>query len=288
MPQAQLAVNAITLASIYILISIGLTTIYGVLKILHIAHGAVYVFGAYFSIVIFAHVDNLVITILVASLASGILGVLILLLVYRRLLTASRLTALVASIGVYYLAYDSYFKTFGPNPIGFPGITSPVSTQSIIPSISLSGFQFAIIVVAILSVLGMWFFLTKTKLGLGMRAVALDKDMASALGMNAGMIIILAFFIGSFLAGLGGSMVAIYSNQSYYTQGDTVIAVGLAVIVLGGLGSVSGTVIGAIIVASVQTLLDAYSPAFVPPFTVAFILLVAILVIRPSGLRGKF
>lgn len=279
-------VNSVTLACIYILISVGLTAIYGVLKILHIAHGAVYLFGAYFSIVVFAHVANVAVSIVVASIISGLVGVLILFAVYWRLLTASRLTALVASIGVYYIAYDGYRLFFGPNPVGFPGSSTPVSFQSIIPYVKLSGFQFAIIVVSIVSVLAMGVFLTRTKVGLGMRAVASDKDMASALGVNSGMMIILAFFIGSFLAGLGGSMVAIYSNQSYFTQGDTVIAVGLAVIVLGGLGSVSGTVIGAIIIASIQTFLDAYSPAYVPPFTLAFIVLVAILIFRPAGLRG--
>lgn len=282
--QFQLVINALTLASIYIMISAGLTIIYGVLKILHVAHGAVYVFGAYYVIVIFGFVNNVALSILLSSLLAGVVGVLIFLLVYKRLLSAPRLIPLVASIGVYYFAYDAFRLRFGGYAVGFP---SPVSAQSIIPYFHLSAFQLSIMLVTAVSMIGTWVLLTRTKLGLSLRAVAMDMDMASALGINSGRIIILAFFLGSFLAGLAGSMVSVYYNNSYYTLGDTAIAVGLAVIVLGGLGSVSGAIIAAIIIAVVQTILEAFAPTFIPPFTVAFLILIAILIFRPKGLGGK-
>jgi len=238
MPVLQNLSNAIVLASTYILMAVGLTMVYGVLKVLHIAHAAVYAVGAFVGLLVFTWSENFWLALPVAMIVSGVMGVLIYRGVYYYMLDAPRTVPLIASIGMFVMFTDLLQKDFlmGPYqkalPAGGAGMPRIKTTL-----FSLTPKQVLILVVTIVLLIVVYFILTRTRVGLGWQAASMDREMAGAVGVNLNRVVAVNFFLGSALAGAAGVLVGVYNNSVFATMGDLPSYKAFIIIVLGGMGS---------------------------------------------------
>lgn len=285
---AQNLSNAIVLACTYILMAAGLTMVYGILKILHIAHAAIYTIGAFIGLLVFAQVGNFWLALLVAMIASGVAGVLMYRLVYFRMLDAPRTVPLIASIGMFVMINDLLQKDFLMGPYqralpvqgaGMPRIETPL--------FSMTPKQVLIVVVTIVLIAALYLVLTRTRVGLGWQAASMDRDMAGAVGVNLNRVVALNFFLGSALAGAGGVLVGMYNNSVFATMGDLVSYKAFIIIVLGGMGSLPGVIVASLLLAIVENFLVASVGYVLPRDAIAFLILILMLMFRPHGLLGQ-
>ncbi len=300
---AQNLSNAMVLASTYILIAIGLTMVYGVLKVLHIAHAGVYASGAFVGLVAFSFLRPLLtplfdarigsnlafwIALPMAMLVSGIAGVLIYLGIYRFTWGKSPTVSLVASVGLFMLIQDLLQKPFllGPQPKAFPASGAGMPRIET-PWFTLTPNQVLILVVTLILLAIVYLILNRTRIGLGWQAASLDPEMAAAVGVNVTRVIVMNFFLGSMLAGAAGVLVSVYDNMVYATMGDVPSYKAFVVVVLGGLGSVPGTIIASIVLAVTETFMVALAGSLLPRDAIAFLVLILLLMFRPRGLLGR-
>jgi branched-chain amino acid transport system permease protein len=288
MPVLQNLSNAIVLASTYILMAVGLTMVYGVLKVLHIAHAAVYTVGAFIGLLVFTWIGNFWLALLVAMIVSGVMGVLIYRGVYYYMLDAPRTVPLIASIGMFVMFTDLLQKDFlmGPYqralPAGGAGMP-PIKTGLF----SLTPRQVLILVVTFVLLVIVYLLLSRTRLGLGWQAAAMDREMAGAVGVNLNRVVALNFFLGSALAGAAGVLVGVYNNSIFATMGDLPSYKAFIIIVLGGMGSLPGTIVASLLLAIVENFMVAYVGYVLPRDAVAFLVLILMLMFRPHGLLGQ-
>jgi branched-chain amino acid transport system permease protein len=280
--------NALVLGSTYILMAIGLTMVYGVLKVLHIAHAAVYTVGAFIGLLVYTWLGNFWLALLVAMVGSGLVGVLIYRGVYYYMLDAPRTVPLIASIGLFIMISDLLQKDFliGPYQQAFP------VRGAGLPRLEMGLFawtpkQALILVVTVVLLIIVYFILTRTRIGLGWQAAALDRDMAGAVGVNLDRVIALNFFLGSALAGAAGVLVGVYNNSVFATMGDLPSYKAFIIIVLGGMGSLPGTIIASLLLAIVENFLVASVGYLLPRDAIAFLVLILVLMFRPHGLLGR-
>jgi branched-chain amino acid transport system permease protein len=219
-------------------------------------------------------------------LVSSLVGLLIYRLVYRRMLSAPRIVPLIASIGLLVLFQDLLQKDYLMG--AFP---KPLPLKSGLPDIRTPWFKFtsaqlAILLVTTVLLIGVWLLLTRTRLGLGWQATAIDLDMAAAVGVNVDRVVALNFLVGSALAGAAGVLIGMYNNSVSATMGGVVAYKAFVVIVLGGLGSVSGTLLASLVLALVETIVVALWGFLLPRDAIAFLVLIALLMFRPQGILG--
>ncbi len=282
---AQQIVNGITIGSIYALIALGLTMVYGVLKILHIAHAGVYAMGAYLGLWVYRLIPNLFIAMIAAMVLSGLAGILIERFMYKSMLDKSRIVPLIASIGLFIAMEEAFRLIAGPYVKAFP-VHFKIKPW-ILGSVRISAPQMLVFGVTIVLLLFLWWMVTKTRMGKALRAVSMDREMADALGVATDRIISLSFFISSALAGAAGVLVGVFYNSVYPTMGDIPAYKALAIIVLGGMGSIPGTLIGAFLVGIAETFLIGFVNIPLPRDALAFLVMIAVLMFRPYGLLGK-
>ena len=280
--------NALVLAAIYILMASGLTMVYGVLKVLHIAHAAVYTVGAFVGVLIYTWMGNFWLALALAMIVSGLLGVLIYRSTYFYMLDAPRTVPLIASIGLYVMMTDLLQKDYlmGPYQRAFPaqGAGMPrIETRFF----SLTPKQVLILVVAVALMALLYLILTRTRIGLGWRGAAQDREMAASVGVNLNRVISLNFFLGSALAGAAGVLVGVYNNSVFATMGDVVSYKAFIIIVLGGMGSLPGAILASLILAIAENFLVATVGYVLPRDAIAFLVLIIFLMYRPHGLLGK-
>ena len=277
--------NGLAIGSVYALIALGLTMVYGVLRILHIAHAGVYALGAYVGLLVFRFVPNfwfsLVLTMVVCSLA----GVIVQRYLYMPLLALPRIVPLIASIGLF-IAMEEIFRLIaGPYIISFPADPGLGSIQWGVVRITSNQLLVFLVTFALLVIL--WFIMRRTKLGLAMQAASQDLEIASVMGINTERIVATNFLIGSALAGAAGVLVGVYFNSVYHTMGSIPAYKALAIIVLGGLGSIPGTVLGGLLIGLGETMVLGLTDIPFPRDALAFIIMIPILMFRPYGLLGK-
>jgi len=282
---AQQIVNGITIGSIYALIALGLTMVYGVLKILHIAHAGVYAMGAYLGLWAYQLVPNLFVAMIAAMVLSGLGGILIERFMYKSMLDKSRIVPLIASIGLFIAMEEAFRLIAGPYVKAFP-VHFKVKPW-ILGSVRISAPQMLVFGVTIVLLSFLWWVVSKTRMGKALRAVSMDREMADALGVATDRIIYLSFFISSALAGAAGVLVGVFYNSVYPTMGDIPAYKALAIIVLGGMGSIPGTLIGAFLVGIAETFLIGFVNIPLPRDALAFLVMIAVLMFRPYGLLGK-
>jgi len=280
--------NAVVLGSIYILMAIGLTMIYGVLKILHIAHAAVYTIGAFIGVLAFGWLGNFWLALALAMLVAGVVGVLIYRGVYFYMLDAPRTVPLIASVGLFILLTDllqkpwlmgPYQRAFPAGGAGLPRIDTPL--------FDLTPKQTLVVAVTVALLALVWLLLTRTRIGLGWQAASMDREMAAAVGINLNRVIAYNFFVGSALAGAAGVLVGVYDNTVYATMGDLPSYKAFVVIVLGGMGSLPGTILAGLLLAVAETFLVASIGFVLPRDAIAFLVLILMLMFRPHGLLGR-
>lgn len=282
---AQQLVNGLTVGSLYALMALGLTMVYGVLRVLHIAHAGVFTLGAYGGLGAFRLTGSFWVALLASMGAATVAGLAMERWVYYPLLAKSPITTLIASIGVFIGLEEVYRIVAGPQPYSFD---VPIALPDLrLGPLSVTGPQLLVAGVTLGLLLALWFFMTRTSIGLAMRATSQDREMAAALGMNTRLVVALNFAIGSALAGAAGMLVGIYYNSVSPTMGGVTAYKGLAIIVLGGLGSVPGTVLGGLLVGVVETLLIGLVEFPLPRDAWAFLAMIAVFLARPQGLLGR-
>lgn len=281
---AQQLINGLTVGSLYALMALGLTMVYGVMRVLHIAHAGVFTLGAYAGLWAFWISGSFWIALLAAMGAATVFGLAMERWVYSPLLAKPPITTLIASIGVFIALEECYRIVAGPQPYGF-------EVRLALPDLRLGGVlvtapQLLVALVTGALLLGLWLLLARTETGLAIRAVSQDAEVATACGMNTRRVISLTFAVGSALAGAGGMLVGIFYNSVSPTMGSVTAYKGLAIIVLGGLGSVPGTVVGGLIVGVVETLVISLVEFPLPRDAWAFLAMIAVFLARPQGLFG--
>lgn len=281
--------NGITTGSIYVLISIGLTMVYGVLELLHFAHGVVYMVGAFTAIIaISVFKTNFFAAVILAMLASAAIGWFIEIFAYRPLRNAPKITILISGIGMAIVLENLSRIIFGAQTIAFPKISTPSKTLSIGSNVTITNYQVWIMIIGLIVVIALNLFLKHTKIGLSIRAASQDFDAASIVGINVNRVVSETFIIGSALAGVAGTLVGLYFNAVYPTMGSMPGMKAFSIVVLGGLGSIPGTIIGGLFLGLVEAFSDGYLGNFiVGKDALAFIMLILVLLIKPSGLFGK-
>ncbi len=282
----DLAVQGIVQGAIYALIALGLTLIYGLLRILHVAHAALFTLGGYIGVIVTNYTGSFALGLVLAMFTVGVIGIGVYRFAYKPLLRQPPLIALIASIGLLIIAEEIYRLVFGAYGISF--VNPVLQTQmEVLPGIFLSHARIMVITIAVvfLGVLG-WLS-ASTRTGIAWRATVADPDMARSFGINLENVRYLNFFIGSALAAAAGVMVAVLNNLVEPTMGAVPAYKGLAIIVLGGLGSVRGTLIASLALGVIESFGTIYLGHVLDRDAIAFAFLILVLMIKPQGLFGK-
>jgi len=281
----QQTVNALALGSIYAMIAVGLAMIYGVLRVLHIAHAGVYAAGAYLGLFFYTLTGSFVLALVLAMALAGVLGALMERWIYRPMLPRPRIVALIASIGLFICLSDLFRIIAGPHQIAFD--VPSIARRYQFAGVTISGIDIVILAgtAAIFALL--WFVMQKTRVGFAIRAVAQDYEMAKVMGIDINRSVQGVFFLGSAIAAYGGIMVAVLYNAVYTSMGDMVAYKGLALIVIGGFGSISGAVLAAFILGLTETVVTTYTQVPLSREGIAMLLLVILILMRPQGLLGR-
>jgi len=282
-------VNGISLGSIYAIIALGYTMVYGIAKMLNFAHGDVIMVGAYVAFCALQYWGlPPVAALLVAMLVCTLLGVLIEGLAYKPLRQASSLAVLITAIGMSYLLQNLALMIWGANPKSFPA-----STMITLPTISLFGDQLKISGVTVVTILAnivimvaLTLFTGKTKLGKAMRCVSEDRGAAELMGIHVNHTISLTFAIGSALAAVAGILLCSAYPNLMPTTGSMPGIKAFTAAVFGGIGSIPGAMIGGVLLGVIEILGKAYISTELGD-AIVFAVLIVVLLVRPTGLLGK-
>lgn len=281
-------INGITLGSIYAVVALGYTLVFGVLGIINMAHGSIFMFGAFMGVVATSTFGlPLPIAFLVAVVVSGALGFLLELLALRPLRGkkgVSHLAPLISTIGVSIFLENLAHQLFGAGNKPFRTSFSEVSFQ--VGSLTIYAVQIVIFVIAVLLMIGLSFWLSKTKAGRALRASAEDLDAASLLGVNTKKMITMTVIIASVMGGIAGILVGMAFNSVTPQMGLSMGLKGLAIIILGGMGNVRGAMAGGLILGLSETLVVMFGESGYRD-AIAFIAIIVILLVRPQGIFGK-
>ncbi|GAC1302317.1 MAG: branched-chain amino acid ABC transporter permease [Vulcanimicrobiaceae bacterium] len=285
----QLA-NGLFLGAVYALFAIGYTLVFGVLDILNLAHAAIFMASAFVALGLVSAGLPLALAGIVAVVVAGLLGVALDRVAFAplRRRNAGTLAPLISSIGVAIAIGGVVRGAFGPGEHRFAAGTLGAlgSSHVSLGSVAVTGLDLAILTIALLLMGALAFVMRRTALGRAIRAVAEDPTAAALLGIDLERTIALTFFIASALGGAAGILIGLQYDSVSVEMGSRIELKGLAIVILGGMGSVTGAVIGAFVLASVEVLSVAYISSSYRD-AVAFGVMFAILVIRPGGLLGR-
>jgi branched-chain amino acid transport system permease protein len=282
----QQLTNGVMLGSTYALVAIGYTLIFGVLRLLHLAHGEVFMIGAFAGLqaVLVWHFGP-VLALVCAIIGSAVVGVVIERVAFRpiRLRGNSHLAPIVSTVGVGLVLQEVMTKLFGSEQIPFPSTLQKYVFN--LGVVSVTGSQLFILAAAALSMIALHQFVAHTRYGMAMRATSENIQVASILGINVDAVIVVTFAVASALAGVAGVLVGLNFNAISPFMGFDMGIKGMAIMVIGGLGSIYGAMAGGLILGIAEVLSVAYlASSFRDAF--AFGLMILILIIRPRGLFG--
>jgi branched-chain amino acid transport system permease protein len=281
----QQLVNGLSLGSIYALMALGYTMVYGIIGLINFAHGDVYMVGAFFGFWLITGLGmGIVPALILTMIFTAILGMIIERVAYKPLRNSTRITALITAIGVSYLLQNLMIYLVGPEVRAFP--TSLPNLSMDLGLFTISTQQVVIFIVTIILMIALQYIVKQTKMGQGMRAVSVDADAARLMGISVDNIISFTFAIGSALAGAGGVLVGIYYNSIAPTMGLTPGIKAFVAAVLGGIGSIPGAMLGGIFIGVIESMVSMIGLSTWRDAAVYFILII-VLVLKPSGLLGK-
>jgi branched-chain amino acid transport system permease protein len=281
----ELVLQGLINGSMYAVIAVGLTIIYGLLRILHVAHAGLYTLGAYITVLLTNATGSLALGILVAIPVVGVGGMLIYRLLYEPLLERPPYVALIASIGLFICMEESYRIIFGPYGNSFT--TMQLTERLTVGPISIAAADAAMLIGSVVLLVGLGYLMQRTRFGIAWRATVTDPAMARAFGVDTIRVRYVNFFIASGFAAAAGGLVAVLNNLVEPTMGSVPSYKSLAIIVLGGLGQVSGTLAAALLLGVIEAYGTIYAGAFLDRDAIAFIFLIAVLMVRPQGLLAK-
>ena len=281
-------INGLSLGSVYAIIALGYTMVYGIAKMLNFAHGDVIMIGAYVALTCMSTAGlPPVASVLAAVVACTALGVLIERVAYKPLRNAaSPLAVLITAIGVSYLLQNLALLIFGPNNQSFQTVVSWSGLSLAGGKLNISGETIVTIIACIVIMVVLMLFIRKSKAGQAMRAVSEDKGAAQLMGINVNGTIALTFAIGSALAAIAGVLLcSAYPSLSPYTGAMPGIKAFVAA-VFGGIGSIPGAFIGGILLGVIEILARAYISSQMAD-AIVFAVLIIVLLVKPTGILGK-
>jgi len=279
----DLCIQGLIQGAIYALIALGLTLVYGLLRILHVAHAALFTLGGYIGVVVTNGSGSFLLALVTAMLIVGVVGLASYRVIYKPLLNRMPLIALIASIGVFIASEELFRILFGAYGLSYN--TPPLKGQiEVLPGIPLSHARILVVVLAVGLLSGVGWMAVHTRMGIAARATVVDPQMAASSGVNVETIRYVTFFIGSAFAGAAGVMVSLLNNLVEPTMGAVPSYKALAIIVLGGLGSVRGALIASLALGIIESFGTIYVGDFLDRDSIAFAFLIMILMIRPQGL----
>lgn len=292
----QHLVNWLTLGSIYALVALGFSLLFGVLNVIHFSHGDVSmvapfivlgVISALYGSVMPADMPGLVLAVVIALVATGLLGILLDRLVIRRFRDSPAMMALVATVALGTVLRELIRTLYpqGSNPKPFPRF---ISGHVSIGEISFSSYSLFVIIVSALAMFALFWMMRNTQLGLRIRAVSEDRSAARLMAIDPNRVFAATFFIASAVGAIGGVFFASYAGVVRFDFGIMYGLLGFSAAVIGGLGSMQGAIIGSMVIAGIDIAVQATFPEGAPYRLVfIFLLVILVLVVKPSGLLGR-
>ncbi len=294
----QQTVNGLTLGSVYALLALGYSMVYGVLKLLNFAHGEVYMFGAfagYGVLTVLGGASALVVPVwlaivlmfIAAVAASSAIGVALERFAYRPLREATRIAPLISAIGASFFLQASALLMFTANSRSYD-TPQLIQIQTGIPlgPIRVCMVRVLVIVSAVVLMVLLTLWVNRTKLGKAVRAVSFDREAAAMMGIDVDRVIVVVFLIGSALAGIGGVMVGLVFGRIFHLMGFVAGLKAFTAAVVGGIGSIPGAMLGGLFIG----LAEAYTTGYISSTfqnLIVFGLLIVVLLVRPRGLLGR-
>ena len=280
--------SGISLGSIYAIIALGYSMVYGIAKMLNFAHGDVIMIGAYICFCATQYWGMAPITsVVVAMVVCTLLGVVIERLAYKPLRAASSLAVLITAIGMSYLLQNSALLIWGANPKSFPSVVSIGSISLFDGQLLISGETIVTVLANIVIMIALTLFTGKTKLGKAMRVVSEDKGAAELMGINVNATISLTFAIGSALAAIAGVLLCSAYPALTPTTGSMPGIKAFTAAVFGGIGSIPGAFLGGLLLGIIEAMAKAYISTNLAN-SIVFAVLIVVLLVKPAGLLGKY
>ena len=290
----QQVTNGLAVGSIYALIALGYTMVYGVLKLINFAHGDLFTYGGYLGLTLLTSLvlqdrlgpalGVLVLVIMVMGLV-GVIGVVLERTAYRPLRESPRLSAVVSALGASIFLQNSLMLIYGARFQVYP--------EDVLPSWAVSVFglripfmRLAVVAIAVVMMAALWLFVQKTRIGTAVRAAAIDQGAARLMGIDVNRVVSLVFLIGPALGGAAGLLVGLYYGQVNFTMGWIYGMKAFTAAILGGIGNIPGAMVGGLLLGIIEALGAAYI-SIAWKDAIAFAVLILILVVRPTGLLGE-
>lgn len=281
----QQVVNGLSLGSVYALIALGYTMVYGIIKLINFAHGEIFMFGSYIGMLLISQVGlPIYIAFPLAMIITALFGMLVERLAYKPLRKSTRVAALITAIGVSFLIQNLTLVIMGANIYAFPQVIP--NEQFEVAGIRFDLLRIVIFFTSIALMFLLTFVVNKTKVGRAMRAVAVDKDAAALMGINVDNTITITFAIGSALAAAAGIMVGLLYIKVQPFMGFAPGIKAFVAAVLGGIGIIPGAMLGGFVIGLIETLVAGYGSSLYKD-AVVYSILIIVLIFKPSGLLGK-
>ena len=283
----QQVINAVSLGSLYALVAVGLSIVFGVLKLTNFAHGDVMMVGAFTTVLLIGLGMPFVPALLCGIVGAAFAGFLIERIAYRPIRNAPDVTRLLTSLAVTYILENFGILVFSSSPRNFPLPASlNDSWQLLGGAITFTSINILTLVLTLVSLIGLGWFITKTTLGLGMRAASEDMAAAQLVGLDVNRLIIVAFVVASGFAGLAGVLWAAQAGVIQPQMGFTPLLKAFVAAIIGGFGSIAGALVGGFMLGALEIFIVAFLPDAITPYrdAIVFSLLIAFLLFRPGGL----
>jgi branched-chain amino acid transport system permease protein len=292
----QQIVNGVTLGSVYALIALGYSMVYGILKLLNFAHGEVYMIGAYIGFGVLTVLGGpadpvvpvvllLLLMFVIAGAGSGLLGVAIERYAYRPLRDAPRIAPLISALGVSFFLQSSALLLFGAQFRSYETFEW-LSGGIEIGGVRISYVRILVVVLTALLMVGLTLLVSRSTLGKAMRATAFDREAAAMMGIDVDRVIVSTFLIGSVLAGIAGVMFGLVFFSVFHLMGFTAGLKGFTAAVIGGIGNIPGAMLGGLLIGLAESFSAAYISSTFQDLIV-FSLLILVMLFRPRGLLGR-
>ncbi len=287
----QQLVNGLTIGSMFALIALGYTMVYGVMKLINFAHGDLVAGSAFVALFIFSKLLGGQVSVLSVTgvfvltiVCISILGFTLERFAYRPLRSAPRLSAVVSALGASMVIQNGIMLLWGPQMHIFPELIPQVIWE--VGGVVVSLMQIIIMVLSMILMVALYFFVEKTKIGTAIRASAIDQDAARLMGINVNNIIVTIFIIGSSLGAVGGIFIGLYYRGITFNMGWQYGLYAFVAAIMGGIGNIPGAMLGGMLLGLFNAFIAGYiSSTWADAFT--FILLIVILIVRPTGILGE-
>ncbi len=274
--------NGVQFGVMLFLMAAGLTLVFGIMNLINLAHGSLYMFGAFLAAALIPYTGNFVLAVIVAVLATGILGAVMEMVILRRFYARTHLDQVLVTFGLILVLNEISRLIWGPVPVAMPLPVYLAGSVEIFAGVHYPTFRLAILLVGAVVAIGLYVVVSHTRAGMWVRAGAANRPMASALGVDVQLVFSVVFAVGAALAGLAGIMAGpIFAVQ--VGMGEPIVILAFVVTVIGGIGSIRGAFLAALMIGIVDTFGRVLLPPAIGSMAI-FILMAAILAVRPRGL----